>query len=108
MITVRSGSSLRVTFTVTELPSATVYEPCPKLASTAGRSWLVPDTVAAPPTGPVAIVTVAGGKGDWARAGKTWKGLNAAAQPNARATMKNPSVIDLWLKFTDAASPITL
>ena len=46
IVTVRSGSSLRVTFTVTLLPSATVYDPCSKLTVTAGTSSSVIDTTA--------------------------------------------------------------
>ena len=38
MLTLRSGSALKVTPTVTVPPSATLYEPCPKLTITAGTS----------------------------------------------------------------------
>ena len=43
-VTARSGSALRVTVTVTSLPSSTVYVPCPKLTVTVGWSLSVMET----------------------------------------------------------------
>ena len=48
MVTLRSGSALKVTRTVTVPPSATLYEPCPKLTVTAGTSSSVMLMVVAP------------------------------------------------------------
>ena len=44
IVTARSGSALSVTRTVTVPPSATPYEPCPKLTITAGTSSSVIET----------------------------------------------------------------
>ena len=46
MVTVRSGSASSFTFTVTVLPSATVYDPCSKLTVTEGTSSSVIETTA--------------------------------------------------------------
>ena len=48
MLTVRSGAASSFTFTVTLLPSATVYDPCSKLTSTEGTSSSVIETMASP------------------------------------------------------------